>query len=99
MRFFLTDLGEQKVILGYLWFTAMQPRVDWARAWINFKQLSVVLWTSNAHKAIFTQVKDKMLKVKASFKNLAKKLQKTQSKEQMFITRVCVEPQITSTSH
>jgi hypothetical protein len=32
MQFFLTDLGEQKVILGYPWFTAMQPKVDWAHA-------------------------------------------------------------------
>ena len=32
MRFFLTDLGEQKVILGYPWFAAMQPKIDWARA-------------------------------------------------------------------
>ena len=32
MRFFLTDLGEQKVILGYPWFATMQPKVDWARA-------------------------------------------------------------------
>ena len=31
MRFFLTDLGEQKVILGYPWFATMQPKVDWAR--------------------------------------------------------------------
>ena len=35
MRFFLTDLEEQKVILGYPWFAAMQPKVDWARACIS----------------------------------------------------------------
>ena len=99
MQFFLTDLGEQKVILEYPWFTAMQPRVDWARAWIDFEQLLVVLWMPNAHKAVFTQAKDKLSKVKASFKNLAKKLQKIQSKDQMFMTRVYVEPQITSASH
>ena len=99
MRFFLTDLGKQKVILGYLWFTAMQPRVDWARAWIDFKQLPVVLWTPNAHKAVFTQTKDKLSKVKASLENLAKKLRKIQSKDRMFVTRVYIEPQITSASH
>jgi Retroviral aspartyl protease len=74
MRFFLTDLGEQKVILGYPWFAAMQPKVDWACAWINYKQLLVVLRTPNAHKAIFTPTKDRLLRVKASFKNLAKRL-------------------------
>ena len=99
MQFFLTDLGEQKVILEYPWFAAMQPRVDWARAWIDFEQLLVVLRMPNAHKAVFTQAKDKLSKVKASFKNLAKKLQKIQSEDQMFMTRVYVEPQITSASH
>ncbi len=29
MRFFLTQLGEHKVILGYPWFAAMQPKIDW----------------------------------------------------------------------
>ena len=80
MRFFLTDLGEQKVILGYPWFAAIQPRVDWAKVWINYEQLPVVLRTPNAHKAVFVQAKDKLSKVKASFKNLAKKLQKFKTK-------------------
>jgi len=31
MRFFLADLGEHKVILGYPWFAANQPKIDWAR--------------------------------------------------------------------
>ena len=99
MRFFLTGLGEQKVILGYPWFAAMQPKVDWACAWIDYEQLPVVLRTPNAHKAIFTPAKDQLSRVKANFKNLAKKLWKIQSKDRMFITRVYVEPQITSTSH
>ena len=99
MRFFLTDLGEQKVILGYPWFAAMQPKVDWACAWIDYEQLPVMLRTPDAHKAIFTPAKDRLSKVKASFRNLAKKLRKIQSKDCMFVTRVYIEPQITSTSH
>ena len=99
MRFFLTDLGEQKVILGYPWFAAMQPKVDWARAWIDYEQLPVVLRTPDAHKAIFTPAKDKLSRVKASFRNLAKKLRKIQSEDRMFVTRVYVEPQITSANH
>ena len=74
MRFFLTDLGEQKVILGYPWFAAMQPKVNWACAWINYEQLPVVLRTPDAHKAIFTPAKDQLSRVKTSFKNLTKKL-------------------------
>jgi len=28
LRFFLTDLGDNKAILGYPWFTAVQPCID-----------------------------------------------------------------------
>jgi hypothetical protein len=28
LRFFLSDLGEYKAILGYSWFAAVQPRID-----------------------------------------------------------------------
>jgi hypothetical protein len=30
MRFMLSNLGEQKAILGYPWFAAMQPQINWA---------------------------------------------------------------------
>ncbi len=33
--FYLTELGEQKVILGYPWFAAAQPKIDWKRGWID----------------------------------------------------------------
>jgi hypothetical protein len=48
MHFFLTNLGEQKVILGYPWFAATQPVIDWARGWIAYEQLPVVLHVSDA---------------------------------------------------
>ena len=48
MRFFLTELGPQKMILGYPWFAAAQPRIDWAKGWIDYDQLPVVLKTANA---------------------------------------------------
>ena len=28
LRYFLSDLGDNKVILGYPWFAAAQPKVD-----------------------------------------------------------------------
>jgi len=39
LRFFLTDLGDKKAILGYLWFTSAQPCIDWKREWIDHSQL------------------------------------------------------------
>ncbi len=29
--YFLSDLGDSKVILEYLWFAAVQPKIDWAK--------------------------------------------------------------------
>ena len=31
LQFFLTDLADQKAILGYPWFAANQPKIDWAQ--------------------------------------------------------------------
>ena len=36
MRFFLTQLGEHKAILGYPWFAAIQPKIDWSPYTANF---------------------------------------------------------------
>ena len=43
MRFFLTDLGSQRLILGYPWFAAMQPQIDWARGWLEYIHLPIIL--------------------------------------------------------
>ena len=51
LRFFLTDIGEHDVILGYPWFVAIQPNIDWARGWIATEQLPVILRTPDARRA------------------------------------------------
>jgi hypothetical protein len=53
LRFFLSDLGEHKAILGYPWFTAIQPKIDWKRGWIDHSQLPIVLCSSDAKRAVF----------------------------------------------
>ena len=53
LRFFLSDLGEHKAILGYPWFAATQPNIDWKRGWIDHTQLPIILKAENAKKAIF----------------------------------------------
>ena len=35
LRFFLTHLGKHKAILGYPWFAANQPKIDWKQGWID----------------------------------------------------------------
>jgi hypothetical protein len=54
LRFFLTELGTNKMILGYPWFAAVQPNVDWKRGWIDHTQLPIVLQAPDAAKATFT---------------------------------------------
>jgi hypothetical protein len=41
------------VILGYPWFATAQPKIDWARGWIDHSQLPIVLRSHNAAKAQF----------------------------------------------
>jgi RNase H-like domain found in reverse transcriptase/Reverse transcriptase (RNA-dependent DNA polymerase) len=53
LQFFLSNLGENKIILGYPWFAAFQPRIDWKRGWIDHSQLPVILRTPDATRARF----------------------------------------------
>ena len=53
LRYFLSNLCNNKVILGYLWFAAAQPKIDWAKGWIAYDQLPIVLCTPNTTKACF----------------------------------------------
>jgi Reverse transcriptase (RNA-dependent DNA polymerase) len=54
LRFFLSNLGDNKAILGYPWFAAVQPKINWKRGWINHSQLPIIFRTSDATKARFT---------------------------------------------
>jgi len=53
MRFFLTDLGHHRVILGYPWFAVNQLKIDWARGWIDTIQLPLILRDAKAEKPQF----------------------------------------------
>jgi hypothetical protein len=53
MRFFFTDLGEHKAILGYSWFMAMQPKINWKNGWIDESQLPIIFRTENSAKATY----------------------------------------------
>jgi hypothetical protein len=53
LSFFLSNLGEHKAILGYPWFAAVQPKIDWKQGWIDHTQLLIILRADNAKKAIF----------------------------------------------
>src|SRR5487761_1841911 len=78
LRFFLTDLGENKAILGYPWFAAVQPNIDWKRGWIDHSQLPIIFRAPDAAKARFLP----------RTINQAR----TPPEEQIYIGRVVIEP-------
>ena len=53
LQYFLTDLGENQAILGYPWFASAQPKIDWAKGWIDYMQLPIVLHSNDVDKAVF----------------------------------------------
>ncbi len=53
LQYFLSNLGDNKVILGYPWFTAAQPKIDWAQGWIAHDQLPIVLRAADTAWAQF----------------------------------------------
>ena len=62
LRFFLTDLGENKAILGYPWFAAVQPCIDWKRGWVNHSQLLIIFWAPKQQRHNFYHDKSTALK-------------------------------------
>jgi hypothetical protein len=40
--------------LGYPWFASTQLRIDWAKGWIDYAQLPIVLKSNNTDRAIFS---------------------------------------------
>ena len=52
LRFFLTDIGDRDFILGYPWFAAIQPNIDWARGWIALEQLPVIFRTKDSRQLL-----------------------------------------------
>jgi len=80
MRFFLTDMGDHKLILGYPWFAANQPKIDWARGWIDTTQLPLILRDARAEKP--------------QFNPNTHDLSELSETEVLYIGRIYVEPRI-----
>ena len=56
-RFFLTNIGDSKVILGYPWMAAIQPRIDWKHGWIDHEHLPLVFYIPKRHRGTFIHKK------------------------------------------
>ena len=54
-QFFLTNIGESKVILGYPWMCAIQLHIDWKRGWIDYEHLPIVFHVPGTRSKPFIQ--------------------------------------------
>jgi hypothetical protein len=45
MKFLVTDLGEDEIVLGYPWLAAFQPKIDWKLAVLDESMQPVVIKT------------------------------------------------------
>jgi len=50
LRFLITNLGKDEVILGYPWFTAFEPKMRWKDATLEEAYQPVVITTINPHE-------------------------------------------------
>ncbi len=50
LRFLITNLGKDEVILGYPWFTAFEPKIQWREAILEEEYQPVVITTINTHE-------------------------------------------------
>jgi len=58
------------MILGYPWFAMIQPKIDWAKGWIDVSHLPVVLSAPNAQKVKFTPRPRVIMKSHASMESI-----------------------------
>ena len=45
MKFLVTNLGEDKIVLGYPWLAAFEPKIDWKNAVLTEEMQPVVTKT------------------------------------------------------
>ena len=45
MRFLVTDLGEDELVLGYPWLVAFNPRIDWKNSVLHEEMQPLVIKT------------------------------------------------------
>jgi hypothetical protein len=49
MRFLVTDIGHEEVLLGYPWLAMYKPKFNWRSAVINERILPIIISSINPH--------------------------------------------------
>ena len=56
LRFYLADMGEDQVILGYPWFVATNPKPNWAEGTLDATIILRTTGTARRHPSICVKV-------------------------------------------
>ena len=79
MKFLVTDLGEDEIVLGYPWLAAFKPKINWKDAVLAEEMQPLVI------KTLGLTINDKVKHVKKAWIRRARSL--ATPGEEIFITR------------
>ena len=68
MRFLVTDLGGDEIVLGYPWLAAFQPKINWKEATLEEDMQPIVI------KTLGLNIDDEVLKIRQAWVEKAKSL-------------------------
>ena len=67
MRFLITDLGHEDLILGYPWLATFEPKFSWADGTINVENLPVIVrsldWETRLTKTTISQIMAELVSI------------------------------------
>jgi hypothetical protein len=79
MKFLVTNLGEDKIILGYPWLAAFQPKIDWKEAVLDKSMQPLII------KTLGLNIDNEIQRVKKAWIRKAKSL--ASNGEEIFVTK------------
>src|ERR1700761_5223978 len=80
MRFLVTELGGDEIVLGYPWLAAFQPKIDWKNATIEECMQPLVI------KTLGLNLEDEVTKIRKAWVSKAEEMAKPG--EQIFIHQI-----------
>jgi hypothetical protein len=83
MRFLVTDLGEDEIILGYPWLAAFQPNINWKDAVLDEEMQPLVI------KTLGLDISAEVERVKKAWIRRARSM--ATPGEEVFVTRLDIE--------
>ena len=83
MRFLVTDLGEDEIVLGFPWLAAFQPRINWKEAVLDEDMQPVVI------KTLGLQIDKEVAKIRKAWIKSAQRM--AMPGEEIHVTKISEE--------